>query len=264
MTLKRASVRPALRQAKINDFVQRHGKVSIETLGEKFDSSAETIRRDLTALAEAGQLRKIHGGAKPLSAPMAAAARSVEGVFGARMRRNALAKREIAEKVATLIAPRQTIFMDTGSTTLICAEAMARLKHLTIITNSTRIAATFAEGSGGADIYLLGGRYRGDNAQTVGGTAIADIARYRTDIALLTVGALDASGIMDFSNHEAEVARAMMAASRRTIIAADHSKFDKTAAFHVASLPAIGQLVSDRHPDATLGATLAKAGVDLL
>jgi DeoR/GlpR family transcriptional regulator of sugar metabolism len=63
----------------------------------------------------------------------------------------------IAEKITKLIMPRQTIFMDTGSTTLICAEALARVKGLKVITNSTRIAATFASATGEAEVYLLGG-----------------------------------------------------------------------------------------------------------
>jgi len=256
MTGARKQIRPGIRQASIAEFVTKRGEASVDLLATKFDTSSETIRRDLTALANAGQLRKVHGGARALAA-------HGEGDFDTRMRRNTLAKHLIAEKMASLIKPHQTLFLDTGSTTLICAAALAKIKNLTIITNSTRIAACFAAGAGGADIYLLGGLYRGGNAQTVGAGTVSEIANYNADMAILTIGAIDPSGAMDFSNQEAMVARAMMQASARVAILADHSKFDKRAAFKLSGLSGIDTLVSDRAPVGALASALLAAGTDV-
>lgn len=250
------SRRPRVRQAEICDLVAKRGEITVEALAVNFDASAETIRRDLTVLADAGRLRKVHGGARSVIA-------RGEGEFGVRMRRNALAKRQIAEKLAGLITPHSTLFMDTGSTTLICAQVLARVKNLTIITNSTRIAEAFANGRGRAEIYLLGGRYRGDNAQTVGDAAARQIASYRADMAILTVGAIDERGVMDYSSHEAEVARAMIDASRKLTVVADHSKFMRSATFSVCALAEIDTLVTDQTPKAALGASLALARVEV-
>ena len=257
MTRRRTILRPGIRQAEISDLIASRGEMSVEALAGKFAASPETIRRDLTTLAETGQIRKVHGGARPVS-PIG------EGEFGARMRRNALAKRLIAQKVVGLVSPGQTLFLDTGSTTLICAEALARIKRLTVITNSTRIADRFANGSGKADVYLLGGRYRGDNAQTVGATSLREIARYRADTAIITIGALDRDGAMDFSNHEAEVARAMIAASARLRVLVDHSKFLRAASFRVCPLDEIDQLVVDKSPGSGLADALARADVEVI
>ncbi|HIP22851.1 MAG TPA: DeoR/GlpR transcriptional regulator [Rhodobacteraceae bacterium] len=257
MTGKRKHLSPSIRQAGIHELVTKRGEASVDLLAAKFGTSSETIRRDLTVLANAGQLRKVHGGAR-------AAASHVEGGFDARMRRNPLAKHLIAEKVARLIKPRQTLFIDTGSTTLICADALAKIKNLTIITNSTRIAATFAAGSGGADVYLLGGLYRGDNAQTVGAGTINDIASYQADFAILTAGAINHAGMMDFSKQEAMVAEAMAAASARVIALADHSKLNKRASFKACDLEGINTLVSDRAPDGALTQSLHTASVEIL
>jgi len=257
MTGARKQIRPSMRQASIAEFVTKRGEASVDLLAEKFATSSETIRRDLTVLAEAGQLRKVHGGAR-------AAISHGEGGFDARMRRNTLAKHLIAEKMAKLVKPRQTLFMDTGSTTLICAEALAKIKNLTIITNSTRIAASFAAGAGGADVYLLGGLYRGGNAQTVGAGTVSEIANYSADMAILTIGAIDIGGAMDFSNQEALVARAMMRASGRVAVLADHSKFEKRAAFRVSGLSGIDTLVSDRTPGAALAEALLAADVGVV
>src|SRR3546814_13173669 len=88
---------------------------------------------------------------------------------------NAVAKRMIAEKAARLIAPGATLFIDTGSTTLMCAEEIGKIAGLTVITNSTRIAAVLAERGNRTTVFLLGGRFDGDNGETVGPTAIAEI-----------------------------------------------------------------------------------------
>ena len=253
----RIILKPKVRQAKISDLVASRGKVSVEDLAGRFDTSAETIRRDLTVLADAGHIRKVHGGAQPAT-PIG------EGGFDARMRRNALAKRVIAEKVVRQVSPGQTLFLDTGSTTLICAEALARVRRLTIITNSTRIADTFAKGSGAADVYLLGGFYRGDNAQTVGASLVRDVAGYQADTAIITIGALDQTGVMDFSNHEAEVARAMIASAKNLQVLADHSKFNRSAPFRVSPLAGIDQLVVDKSPDANLSGALATGGIEVI
>jgi len=243
-----------MRQAEICDYVTSRGEATVEMLAGRFATSAETIRRDLGLLANAGRLHKVHGGAKALLA-------REEGAFGARMRRNALAKQLIAEKLVKYVKPGMTLFMDTGSTTLICAQALARVKRLTVITNATRVAATFAEGSGGAEIYMLGGRYRGDNAQTVGVTALGEIDIYHADMAVLTVGAVDESGVTDFSDHEAQVARAMIRSARSLTVVVDHTKFNHATTFRVCSLDRIGNLITDQAPKGGLAQALTHAGV---
>lgn len=257
MSRRPAFMRPGIRQAEINELVAKRGEITVEALAENFETSAETIRRDLTVLADAGRLRKVHGGARSVIT-------KGEGAFDVRMRRGALAKRQIAEKLADLVPAHSTLFMDTGSTTLICAQVLAKVKNLSVITNSTRIAETFAEGRGRADVFLLGGRYRGDNAQTVGDSTTRQIARYRADMAILTVGAIDQRGVMDYSSHEAEVARAMIEAAKTLTVVVDHSKFNKTAGFCVCELPEIHRLVTDRAPDAALGDAMELANIEVV
>ena len=80
-----------------------------------FGISQETIRRDLTALANSGRIQKIHGGAiMPLVFG--------EGSFQQRMTNNAEAKTRIASRAADLFSADETLFIDTGSTTLYFAE----------------------------------------------------------------------------------------------------------------------------------------------
>lgn len=125
-------MKPEHRQAEIAELVSWTGGVSVDDLAAQFHVSAETIRRDLGQLADAGLVEKMHGGAR----------RSrllIEGTFQERMAENAAGKERIAEKLLALVEPGDTVFIDTRSTTLACAQRLADVSELTIITNSVRV-----------------------------------------------------------------------------------------------------------------------------
>ncbi len=246
-------MRPRLRQARIAELVQKQRQVTVDDLAARFETSHETIRRDLSALAETGSIQKFHGGAR---LPPAQA----EGPFRERMTQNAAAKRAIAVKAAALFSPGDTLFIDTGSTTLMFAEEIARMSGLTVITNATRIAETLAAADNRASVFLLGGRFDGDNRETTGPTAIAQIGGFQADHAVITVGALDAQGgAMDFNFDEAEVARAMIDNADKVIVLADSTKFGRKGSFRVCPLARIQTLVTDKPPGPEMQKVLAAA-----
>ena len=253
---KRSAIRPSLRKATIVEFVDRQGKASVEELAEKFGISHETVRRDLNSLADEESIRKVHGGVVRMT-------QTREGSFDERLVKNTLAKQLIAEKLVKTIPPNQSIFMDTGSTTLLCAKALCKIPDLTVITNSARIANVFSTRSNGTRVILLGGTYRYDNAQTIGPTTVSEINRFHADQAILTIGALDTRGVSDFSEEEAQVARAMVEASESLTVVADASKLNARATFRVCGLKQIDRLVTDEIPDAKLRDALAGNGVEL-
>ena len=250
-------MRPSVRQAAIVELIETRGEASVEHLAEKFDTSPETVRRDLSLLAEAGKVRKVYGGARRLGP-------AVEGPFEERMAQNTLAKQLVAEKLARTVLPDQSFFIDTGSTTLICAEVLAKIRNLTIITNSVRIAGIFAAGSGGADVHMLGGAYHADNAQTVGPVTVDHIRMFRPKQALLTIGTLNELGAADYSAYEAQVARAMIEVAGGVTVVADTSKLGRHATFHVCTLEQIDRLILEKAPTGALSDALAAANVEVL
>jgi DeoR/GlpR family transcriptional regulator of sugar metabolism len=250
-------MKPRDRQAKIAAIIGQEGQASVDALALRFDVSAETVRRDLTQLAESGLVQKVHGGAKR---PRLHA----EASFLERMSEDADAKQEIGRKLRALVEPGDTVFIDTGSTTLICAAAVADIGGLTVVTNSAEIARTMAQGAADNAIYLLGGRYGADNSETLGPIAIEQIATFQADSAILTVAAVDAdAGIMDADIEEAQVARAMIANAQQVIIVANATKLGRRAAFRVCDLGSVDVLVSDQPPSIELATALVSAGVEL-
>ena len=95
--------------------------------------------------------------------------------------------------------------------------------------------------------------------------AIDQIAQFRADHAVLTVGGIDvAGGFMDFDVEEAMVARAMIAQVQSVTVVADHSKFGQIAMFKVCDLSAVARLVTDQEPPSPLVEALRISGVEVI
>lgn len=251
-------MKPRDRRAWIATAITEQGQVSVEALSAELSVSPETIRRDLARLDADGVIRKVHGGAT----------RSrllVEGRFQDRLGDNVAGKRQIAEKLARLIEPGATVFIDTGSTMLLAAESLATRGPFMVITNSIRIAALMAQGDRGHQVILIGGVFGADNSETLGPLAIEQIGTLNADIALLSPAALDVQGgATDADPGEAAVARAMIARSSRLYLAADCSKFDRRAPYTIAPLDGIDTLISDQGPDGALLAAMKRQGIRIV
>ncbi len=250
-------MKPQYRQLKIIDVLRRTGQASVDELASEFKTSPETIRRDLNVLAHNGKIMKVHGGALlPRS--------QGEGSFQQRMSENIVAKRIIAEKASKLISSGDTLFIDTGSTTLIFAEEIASLKDLIVVTNSTEIAKVIGTNST-SHVFLLGGEYNADNHETTGTMVLSQLDHFYAQHAILTIGSLSmTTGALDFNLREATIARAMLKRAQNSILLVDSSKFNRTGSFVVAKLNEFDQLVCDIEPDQAFKAVLLANDVEVI
>lgn len=250
-------MKPHERQPQIEAIIRREGEVSVEMLAHRFDVSSETIRRDLGHLARHGRVQKVHGGARRPQLIR-------EAGHDERATTAAAAKAAIGRRLADAVQPGETLFIDTGSTTLAAADALAVIPDLTVITNSCRLAERLARASRDATIHLLGGRYGRDNAQTTGLAVVEQLQTFRADRAILTVTALDPEeGAMDASLDEAQIARAMIRNARSVIVLADAGKFGRQAAHAVCATVDIDLVISDGQLEKAHRAALNNKGVEL-
>lgn len=237
---------------------ESNNKVSVEELAKLLDISRETIRRDLTLLADQGIIRKIHGGAVPTQM-------ALESPLGERRAMARAEKIAIGRAAAQLFEPGDSLMIDSGSTTTFFAEALGKVGNFTVITNSTLVAAELWNAEQRSEVYLLGGRYFGEGHEILGPVAIEQIQGLHADHAVLTAGTLDPAGnFMDYNADEAYLARAMMASARHTTILADSSKIGRHALFQVCAATEVDRLVTDRLPESGLAAVLARAGVEVI
>src|SRR5947207_6918344 len=129
--------------------------VSIVQLAELLSASDATLRRDINALAEQGQLRRIRGGAEAIRPRHEA---HLVGVpFNLSQGFNVPQKRAIARAAAELIEAGDSIIIGGGSTTFGLVEFLPPT-DLDILTNSFPIAAKLMETSRNR-ITLPGGTY---------------------------------------------------------------------------------------------------------
>nr|WP_256441466.1 DeoR/GlpR family DNA-binding transcription regulator [Ancylobacter radicis] len=206
-------------------------------------------------------MRRFHGGARALAVlpPVA----EQEWPFAQRVAQNAAAKKLIAAAATRLFRPEDSIFIDTGSTTIAFAEALVAVPALVTITNAPRIAATLASNHS-HKVFLIGGAYGADAGESLGPLALEQIGKFRARHAVLTIGAIDPTCVMDFDLQEAEIAKAMIERADQVTVLADHSKFDRRAVFEVAGLGRIDTLVTDRQPSDAMVKAIASAGIELI
>jgi DeoR family glycerol-3-phosphate regulon repressor len=236
------------RQTALIRLLEAEGSQATGALSAALGVSDESIRRDLAALAEAGLVSRSHG--------RVALAGAGEAPFARRMRENAREKQAIAKACAGLIGDGQSVMLDTGTTTSFVARALTGHRRLTVITNSSDIARLLAMQNGNR-VYMAGGELRPDNGAAFGPQALEFIRRFRVDHAVISAGAVDASGVMDFDLDEAQFARAALETGARRIVVTDAAKFTRRGLIRVAGFNGITDLVTNAPPPADVQAALA-------
>jgi DeoR family glycerol-3-phosphate regulon repressor len=244
------------RHAEILRLLQDHGSMAISALAQVLDVSLETIRRDVKPLEEAGQLIRIHGA-------VGLAGQLGEAPFQKRMRENAEAKRTIARTLAATVRDGDSVMLDTGTTTSFLARELIGHHRLTIITNSSDIARTLATQNGNR-VYMAGGELRPDSGAAFGPSALDFISQFTVTHAVISAGAVDPSGIMDFDLDEATFARRVLSRGQRRIVVTDHTKFGRRGLISVCGYADITTLVTDHRPPDPIATAIAGHGVQLL
>ena len=242
------------RQDHILDLVRRHGFVSIEALAQQLAVTPQTIRRDINELCEDARLQRYHGGAGLPS--------SVENLsYSTRQVLCLEEKKRIAREVAGHIPDHASLFINIGTTTEEVAKALMGHTDLRIITNNLNVAGIMS-GRGDFEVIVAGGVVRSRDRGIVGEATIDLIRQFKVDFGIIGISGIDAEGeLLDFDYREVRVAQAIIAHSRQVFLAADHSKFGRSAMVRLGDLTQVDKLFTDRPPPASMRDMLAAAGL---
>lgn len=247
------------RLREILELLDQQERIEVDDLARQFSVSPETIRRDLSTLSERGLLRKVHGGAVKFQTAQ-------EHSFTIRTYFKHDEKTAIARAAASFVSQGDSLFINAGTTTAVFARELARMvDDLTIITNSA-IAANelWNRGRTRNKIYLLGGSFNGEDAETIGPMLIEQIQQFQTDHAFLTVGALSADGgFMEYRVEAAHIIRTMIHRSHRATVMADGSKLDRSALVKACDFSDVQRLVTDTQPSTELAEMLTRHALDV-
>lgn len=241
----------------LNELRLAGGSCRVGYLAERLGVSDETVRRNIKALQAKSQVRKVHGGVL-LSEDLTL----TEQPLQARMRRNADPKRQLARKLAEMIADGDSLFLDIGSTTAYAAQALAGHRNLYVVTNSLAVANTLASINNNR-VFFAGGELRRHDGGSFGHDAISFVQRFNVQYAVFSAGAINAeSGFMLHDIQEADLSRAVNARTR--IVLADSAKFDRGAPIAVSDQNGIDILITDAAPTTGITDMLDRHDISLV
>lgn len=228
----------AFRHPDILEIARTQGKVTVEGLASHFGVTLQTIRRDLSELAEAGQLERVHGGAVLPSG-------TTNIGYEERRLLNREAKRAIATACAAEIPHGASLFLNIGTSTEAVAEELLHHRGLMVVTNNMNVANILARNTD-CDILVTGGQLRRSDGGLVGTLAAETIRQFKFDIAVIGCSALDSDGdLLDFDIQEVSVSQTILRQSRKTFLVADHTKFARSAPARIASLADLDAFFTD-------------------
>jgi DeoR family transcriptional regulator, glycerol-3-phosphate regulon repressor len=231
--------------------------IRVADLAEKFGTSTETIRRDLDEMKAAELLNRTHGGATFLPLGHEPNVFEREQMFQAERRR-------IGAKVAALLSPNDVVMMDTGTTTLEVARALSiRPLPLTVITNSYTVA-TMLGANALMRVIMPPGEFKAADAEVNGFETNEFIRRFNANLCITGASGVTPAGPADANLDAARLKRVMISRAHRTLLVADHSKFDRYALETVCPWTNIGVVVTDRRPADAFLEIFGRHGINLV
>jgi DeoR family transcriptional regulator of aga operon len=228
------------RQNQIHQYILHSQRISITDVCENFSVSEATARRDLETLAKEGKIQRVHGGAIALTqAPP-------ESPILQRQDEQADEKIRIGQAAAGLIHAGETIFLGSGTTVLEIARALRGRNSLTVITNSLPVVNVLA-GDEAITVICLGGMLRESELSFIGHITEQAMAEVRADKVFIGTRAISLEyGLTHEFMPETMTDRAILKSGKEIIVAADHSKFGRTATILLAPLESIHTLITDQ------------------
>ncbi|MCV6824003.1 MULTISPECIES: DeoR/GlpR family DNA-binding transcription regulator [Halocynthiibacter] len=227
------------REPDILEIARKEGKVTVEDLAARFGVTVQTIRRDLSDLADEGKLERVHGGAV---LPSGVANIGYEDRRGL----NDQAKEAIARRCAAEIPEGASLFLNIGTSTEAVARALLHHKNIMVVTNNLNVGNILAANAD-CQVVIAGGMLRRSDGGLVGDLTIEAVQQFKVDFAVISCSGVDGDGdLLDFDVLEVGVSKTIVRQSRKTFLVADHSKFQRTAPAKIASLKEIDALITDQ------------------
>lgn len=252
------------RHKQILELLSKNGTIHTSDLVQRMKVSSETIRKDLDALEQSGQLKRVHGGAVPVPGTSETAAPAKYISLQTRNTQHMGDKAAIAAHAASLIKENQVIALDYGSTSLIMAKELGkRFESLTIITNSIQNALELVD-CPGFTIILVGGILNKEEL-SLGNDFSLLLDNLHIDVLFMSVTGVHPSvGLTDQSFSEARIQNQMRQLASQTVVLADSSKFGCTSLVKLCALQEVDAIITDNGVDLELQEAVRNTGVNLI
>lgn len=238
----------------IEQYVIAKETATIDELCEAFGVSKNTIRRDLNELEARGHIAKVYGGVTAVSSAGAVPMPVRSGLHPAD-------KTQIGRLAAEEVSDGDTIFIDSGTTTVCMLKFLAAKKRITVVTHSLGALAEASKYEN-LSVISLGGIYSRPTDSFVGLSAFESLSAMKIHKAFMAATGVSLDGGMTNTTFlEAEIKRGVVQRAAQIYLLADASKLDKDAVVSFCTLEKLTGFVTDRKPDSKYMEFFKKHGI---
>lgn len=245
------------RQSIILELLIQHNSILVTDLATHLNVSSVTIRKDLTDLEREKKLYRNHG--KAILIDPYIDNRNVSE----KEKLYVEEKRLIGMKAASLITPKDSILIASGTTMHALARSIVPVDEQTVITASMEVSNILASEK---NIYIiqLGGILRHSSLSVVGKYAENILADFSCSKLFIGVDGIDLDfGITTTNMMEASLNRVMMQTAQKTIVLADSSKFGRRGFSKIADMEDVDHIITDSHIPPSTALRLEEMGIEV-
>lgn len=246
------------RHRKILKLIEDTGKAEVVNLARYFNVSDMTIRRDLNELEKRGYIERVHGGAL-----LKKERRGDEAPVLERTHEMLETKIRIAQKVASMIKDGEKIFIGSGSTMMVVAEALSSHRNLTVYTNALNIVDALYHYP--ITVIVVGGLLRRSELSLIGTFAENCLRGVVVDKVILGMRGIDpVKGLTSDHMEELITDQVILSLSKNVIIAADHTKLGHVAAIRTAPITAAKKIVTSSGGPKDVVQAIRQMGIEVI
>lgn len=244
------------RLEELRQYIRQNKTVSITDITDHFHISMSTVRRDLSALLEEREFKKVYGGicvdnmrAVPIEERMSTLSEE---------------KHMIGALAANQASDGDVVFLDAGSTIPYIVEGLAQKQDITIVTNSLPVL-NYAAGHPSLRVIVLGGNLNDRLFSFVSYPVDRRLDRINIDVAFMSAtGVSLRSGLSIYEYDAISVKEVVIKRGAKIVLLADHSKFGVSATWSYAALDKLTCVVTDRQPPEEFLEEFAKNGTQVI
>lgn len=226
------------RRNQIMALLKEKGTVLVNDLSKRFNVSEVSVRTDLRVLEEQRQLTRFHGGAGLISTS------DNETFLEERYCLSKDPKARIAVAAAQLVKEGDTIILDSGSTTMMVAQELLKIKNITVITNNLPAAAILSD-SPDITLVICGGTVRHKTRSMHGAITENSLNGIRGDIMFVGADGIDLKVGLTTFNEGYNISSVMANISAKVVAVIDSTKFNRTGFNLVLPIEKLDLIITD-------------------
>jgi DeoR family transcriptional regulator of aga operon len=237
--------------------LKKQGSVKVLDLCQELNVSSVTIRKDLKLLEDKDLLFRTHGGGT-MANPY-----TVDRPVNEKAQIRSGEKLSIGEAASRLIEPNDCILIASGTTVLSLSKHIQPKGNLTVITAALNVAMELLHHQN-VEVIQLPGLIRKTSSSATGIYAEKMLEDFSCSKLFLGVDGIDPEfGLTTTNMMEAQLNKKMIAASQKTIVLADSSKFGKRGFGRICGLEDIEQVITDSNISEHMVETLKGLGIEV-